>query len=203
VHVIHQPNQRGTDTALQFPFSANAAIRRGDKDTAIALPLRPSERRHEVRQREQTNESPRRDRDEAARAVLADFGYTKRTDRDKNLSISPKAQDSIDRLKAVETTSHDAASADPFHRSGQGSRLVETDLPKGEYKLAWTVWGAGSYFRVLQEHPSKAHLVNEALKRPAQDPTTGELFLRIDASGRQIFSVNASKLDWRLTFTPL
>jgi hypothetical protein len=67
--------------------------------------------------------------------------------------------------------------------------------------LAWSAGGDGNYFRVTKERPTETVIVSEVLKVPG--PTTGELLVRLDGSGRQIFSVDASNLEWSLTFTVL
>jgi len=94
-----------------------------------------------------------------------------------------------------------APSVHTLERSGQGSRVVEITISQGNYKLAWAAWGEGNYFRITNERPMQKVLLSEVLERPG--PTTGELVARIDNNGRQIFSVDASKLDWQLTFTAL
>ena len=201
------PNQRGTDTVLQFSFTANAAIRQEDtaaadrrsrlvappprtSGTAAAAALRRPERQYDVRPWVREGEPAL-----GGHAHYAEFMTS--MNRDEDLPESRKAK----RLSVNEEVAELFAGLfEPIESSGQGSRVVKIYMYQGEYKLAWTAGGEGNYFRVTKERPSQRQtiLVSEVLKAPG--PTTGELVVRIDNSGRQIFSVDASKLEWKLSF---
>ena len=81
--------------------------------------------------------------------------------------------------------------------SGQNSKVLEVDLPGGRYRMSWTAVGSG-YFGVRLEAEESSLLVNEV----PPEPSSGETFVRLDR-GRHIFSVEASNLNWTITFVPL
>ena len=155
------------------------------------------------REKEQTDEPAmltEHDIDERVDAIRAEL--LARMARGENLSGSPEAHELKNIPKATSATAADGAlSVHAFERSGQGSRVVEITISQGDYKLAWAARGEGNYFRITKERPVQKVLLSEVLKRPG--PTTGELVARIDNNGSQIFSVDASKLEWQLIFTAL
>jgi predicted nucleotide-binding protein len=176
-------------------------VRFPDRD--ITAPPHSASTEARWREKEQADEPAlltEHDIDERVNAIRAEL--LARMARGENLSGSPEAHGLKNIPKATSATGADSAlPVHAFEQRGQGSRVVEIIIPQGDYKLAWAAGGEGNYFKITQERPVQKVLLSEVLKRPG--PTTGELIARIDNNGRQIFSVDASKLEWQLKFTVL
>jgi hypothetical protein len=101
-------------------------------------------------------------------------------------------------LAAVETRQ-----LKPAQISGFGSKVIEVDLPRGGYRLSWlTDNGTSPYFKVIHE-TGKSGRGDEIVWEKGLHPKPGEKMLRIDDTGRHIFSVVASNLHWEICFTSL
>jgi hypothetical protein len=104
--------------------------------------------------------------------------------------------DQLTKSNALEVARDSLRKNSPI-KSGRNSKVLELNLPSGEYRMSWTTEGAG-YFSVRHEsggHGEGTGLVGEL------SPSSGELVVRLSASGRHIFSVQASRLAWELQFT--
>ena len=95
------------------------------------------------------------------------------------------------------------AKPSPLALSGQGSKVVEFDLPKGSYRLSWTakLSGQDKYtsqdnFIVHLEGAESSGLINEL----PPNPSSGESFVRL-GGGHYALDVKASVLSWSITFT--
>ena len=89
----------------------------------------------------------------------------------------------------------------PLVLSGKGSKVLDINLPVGNYRLSWSAQtqdDAGSIFGIDLEAEKSETLVYEHLF----EPDSGEKFARLPG-GRHIFSVNASHLTWKITFEML
>ena len=85
--------------------------------------------------------------------------------------------------------------------SGHGSKVLEVDLPHGNYRLSWAAEGDaddGHTFYIDLEQEESEALVIEYVEQSG----SGEVFARLPG-GRHIFSVKASHLNWTIEFTPL
>jgi len=188
------PNQRGTDTAYQFPFTANAAIQARDSNAlAQSGPILPPQSR-----RDQTRRVPR--------------SQTVRTDLGAGASGPAYANEKLLQRVGSEHTrptddSHSTSANTKYNVtpisngikvSGDGSKVLEVELPRGKYRLTWTTEGRG-YFGVNHENGSSTNLINET----PPEPNSGETIVRIGDSGRQLFAVKASTLTWTLIFAQL
>lgn len=115
----------------------------------------------------------------------------------KSISPSGKGSDeSNEGLAAVEMQEFK-----PTRISGFGSKVIEVDLPRGGYRMSWlTDGGKSPYFKVVHE-TGKGGRGEEIAWERGLHPKPGEKILRIDDSGRHIFSVVASNLHWEICFT--
>jgi hypothetical protein len=91
----------------------------------------------------------------------------------------------------------------PLVVSGETSKVLELDLPRGRYRVNWAAEGSGT-LNVRHENAkqgSGGSIVGEMIPNPSH----GERLVRIDETGRQIISVYAmgTVRSWELTFTPL
>jgi hypothetical protein len=106
----------------------------------------------------------------------------------------------------IETTSEAEAleflKQNPLVVSGQTSRVLELDLPRGRYRVSWTGKGQGVFAITHQTTRGEGGSTFGGGRVP--NPGHGEHFLRIDQGGRHIFSVSGgSRMTWEVTFTPL
>jgi hypothetical protein len=146
------PNQRGTDTVLQFPFTVNAATQLVDEDTTapgdrrtpsglerpalaaasvlpppVDVPRRPGRYQSELTDEPALTTSA--DIDE--RAAVAAAEESARLMRTYSESYEDRELRNKHEAFAAETANN-ALSVEAFERSGQGSRVVEIDMPRDE-----------------------------------------------------------------------
>ena len=95
----------------------------------------------------------------------------------------------------------DSVLKNPLEVSGRNSKVLEINLPRGEYRMSWSTKGRG-YFGVSNESEEGSQ-EGSLVSTVAPDTDSGEKIVRIAKSGRQIFSVDADSLAWVLTFTLL
>jgi hypothetical protein len=188
------PNQRGTDTAYQFPFTANAANQARDGNAmARSAPIVPPQSR-----KDQTRSVPR------SQTVKTNLGaganVTAYADENLLQRVSSKHAGPADGAHATSANVNYSVApiANGIKVSGRGSKVLEIELPRGKYRLSWTADGRG-YFGVNLEDGSSTNLINET----TPEPNSGETIVRIGDSGRQVFAVKASTLTWTLIFAQL
>jgi hypothetical protein len=69
--------------------------------------------------------------------------------------------------------------------------------------MNWTATGKGNYLVIRHESEMGAAGTAGQVAENPPNPSSGEVLLRLDESGRHVFSVQASNLTWKLTFTPI
>jgi Caspase domain len=182
------PNQRGTETAYQFPFTANAAHNPQNTSTFLTQAIPQELRQSQSEQARQIR----------TQARLADL-KSKTEKRARELAAALSAEPAIRAEQSPPTSKYSVSpTADGAELSGYGSRVVEVQLPPGDYRLSWVVDGEGPLF-VKNENGNRGHLIQEYVSHRA-DPlkaNSGEKVVRI--ADCRLLSVN-SKAAWKLVF---
>jgi hypothetical protein len=117
-----------------------------------------------------------------------------RTDQDESMETGSEAE----AVQALEFLKKN-----PLVVSGETSKVLELDLPRGRYRVNWAAEGSGT-LNVRHENAkpeSGGSIVGEMIPNPSH----GEKFVSIHETGRQIISVYCwgTVTAWKLTFTPL
>lgn len=101
--------------------------------------------------------------------------------------------------KTSEAEALETLKRNPLEVSGQGSKILELDLPRGRYRLNWTAEGDDLFILYHEEAENSVTLTSGNVPTVSHS----EKVVRLSESGRHIFSVHGDKLTWKLTFVPL
>jgi hypothetical protein len=95
--------------------------------------------------------------------------------------------------------------AAPYVVQGTGSKVLEIYLIRGGYRVRWGIRGSSGVFRLGHETGSggRGSRVTGCFFSATDPSDSGEELVRIDESGRHIFSVQAPRMDWELAFSPI
>ena len=169
------PNQRGTDTAYQFPFTANAALATPRHSRVPQKSLTPKEIASRAQRRQ-----------DEAMARLREY-QRKMTppSRDREQGAGPSL---------IKTST----SPGGLKLSGSESQVLEIELPATLYKLVWSTSGSGVFVVMNEDDTARFQIVESREGR-----VSGETVARIKRDGRHIVSVKARGRAWTLDFQRL
>lgn len=174
------PNQRGTDTAYQFPFTANAALA-APRTAPEPRDSRTLQERN-IRTVQEIASKARARRDEI---ILRQRQYQ----RTMSPPSSNREQGTDPSLTKTRT------SAGGLKLSGSESQVLEIELSANLYKLAWSTSGSGVFVVQSEDETAKLQVVESRSGR-----VSGETIARIKGDGRHIVSVRARGRTWTLDF---
>jgi hypothetical protein len=109
-----------------------------------------------------------------------------------------------DRQFTFSVTNGKAATTNPLAVKGRDSKVLELDLIRGGYRMNWKAEGTGAWAVTHESgRGGRGSLIAHEALLSAKSSAAGEELVRIDESGRHIFSVKAAGLVWELLFSPL
>jgi len=141
----------------------------------------------------------------AARLVVAVLRILGRHDPDQDpgirsasLKYAAEAESEMQSADIRGSDSVNPSRQSPLVFQGRRSKVLELDLPAGGYRMSWTTEGRGLF--AVRHESGRGGEGALVVSVATPSPDSGEQIVRIIESGRQIFSVEAPKLEWALSF---
>jgi hypothetical protein len=123
-------------------------------------------------------------------------------ERSARLNAGPDERGQSETAAAPEKASANGPTpAGPLELQGGGSKVLEFDLPRGDYRMSWRTKGSGVF--VIRDESARGGEGHDIVVAAAPNPDSGERMVRIPNSGHQAFSIQADNLTWQLAFLPL
>jgi hypothetical protein len=146
----------------------------------------------------------KRSHEEWTRSLGDSTGAAARDEQRSRVEDIKRRYDRKFRIRVRDATTPKAATS-PLLVTGEDSKVFELDLIRGAYRVNWRFDGTGHAAFNVRHESTQGGLGDMFIHGlfASSKPPSGELLLRIDESGRHLFSIKAPGLSWELAFSPI